>query len=123
MSIPVDDHKRAELAFTHIGAVQTGSHDARRYRAICLKLPALVHQAGLAPALHFVAARMHTDQALILSHLATQLQLPDAAALLRHVREQDFKGTQRLTLEIQRCLAWYKRFAQSELHTSPPEGA
>ena len=125
------DHQRAAMAFSHIGEVkkrgETEDKFRKKYGSIAFKLPILIHSAGLAPALHFIAARTHEGQREILKHLAIQLKAADlitgddAAALLKATREADFEKTRLLSREAQRVLLWYKRFTQSELGVEPTE--
>ncbi|MEQ1508183.1 MAG: type III-B CRISPR module-associated protein Cmr5 [Myxococcota bacterium] len=115
------DHKRARLAFAHVAGVPAG--DQQKYRSIALKLPALIQREGVAVALHVVAARGDGGQRQILDHLALQLGQPDARGLLAHVRGLDAAGTRRMTAEVQRCLAWYKRFVQIAATSAPDAGA
>jgi CRISPR type III-B/RAMP module-associated protein Cmr5 len=124
------DNDRARLAWEHVSRVRQDQVEAdqSKYRSIALKLPVLVHREGLAPALHFVAARGDEPKKLLLAHLARQLagarlctEQATAADLLRYVRELDANGTRLATAEVQRCLCWYKRFAQIELKEGKEE--
>ena len=123
------DHQRAAMAFAHVGEVKSKEEEdfRKKYGSIAFKLPILIHSAGLAPALHFIAARSHDGQRKILEHLAVQLKAAnlidggDAPALLKATREADFEKTRLLSREAQRVLLWYKRFTQSELGVEPTE--
>lgn len=113
------DHERAIMAHEHVSSV-VASH-ARAYGALCHKLPILVHQAGLAPALHHAAALSKKEKGQLLDHLAEQLGSagfivqPDRNDLLRLVRGANLEETFTLTREVMRCLDWYKRFAKTVL--------
>lgn len=114
------DHQRAQLAFNHVSTYSDASdRETQKYGSMVLKLPVLIHTEGLAAALHFVAARSHPHQRIILDHLAVQLELDGATALLAQTRAADLARTRWLTREIQRCLGWYKTFVRSELRVDP----
>lgn len=122
----IRDHQRAILAERHVRAVsERPTEDAKAYGAICMKLPILVHQAGLAPALHHVAQLSKTEKREILDHLAAQLRegglLRDGtrSELLRHAREADATQLLGATREVQRCLEWYRAFAKTILQVEP----
>ncbi len=127
----IRDHQRAILAEKHVQAVSKGNgvKDPKAYGAVCMKLPILVHQAGLAPALHHVAQLSKSDKHAILEHLAEQLReaglLKDAnsQALLRHTREVSTAGLLTTAREVQRCLTWYSRFARTILKVESGEEA
>ncbi len=111
MMFRMQDHERAQRAFEHVSGLP---QDQRaKYRSMVMKLPATIQMAGLAPAMHFVAARGEAGQRLILDHLAEQLGLSSAQDLLADLRCADFAKARARTREIQRTLAWYKRFCQS----------
>jgi len=124
----VRDHQRAILAERHVRAVfETRAEQAKAYGAVCMKLPILVHQAGLAPALHHVAQLSKTEKREILDHLAAQLRegglLTDGTkdGLLRHAREANTAQLLAATREVQRCLEWYRGFAKTILKAEPGE--
>jgi CRISPR/Cas system CMR-associated protein Cmr5 small subunit len=128
----IRNHQRAVRAHADVESVKTRTEQAGddkmrvAYGAICHKLPILVHNEGLAVALHFVAARDPGKQAL-LGHLAGQLheggliKEASAAALLNAVRKANLSQTQSLTREVQRCLDWYKRFAKTVIKADGSE--
>lgn len=123
------DHARAALAHTHVSGVlqEQEPRDRRAYGAIVHHLPVLVHTAGLTAALHFVAGRSKPSQRLVLGQLAAQLQAAGqlraatAEALLEASRVADLAQLQGLTVEVQRCLLWYKRLVRSLLKIEPGE--
>jgi CRISPR/Cas system CMR-associated protein Cmr5 small subunit len=124
----IRDHQRAVVAERHVRDVATRSADtSKAYGAICMKLPILVHQAGLAPALHHVAQLSKVEKREILVHLAEQLKdagflrASTAEALLKHTLACDASGLLATTREVQRCLEWYRGFAKTILKSS--EGA
>jgi len=123
----IRDHQRAILAERHVRTVSEGSTDAKAYGAICMKLPILVHQAGLAPALHHVAQLSKTAKREILDHLAEQLLegglLQDGTkdGLLRYSRDANATQVLAATREVQRCLQWYRAFAKTILQVEPGE--
>lgn len=131
----IRDHQRAILAEKHVRAVSAEKADEaqKAYGAICMKLPILVHQAGLAPALHHVAQLSKKEKRDILDHLAEQLMegglLPEAKSrdderevLLRRAREADAPQVLAITREVQRCLHWYHGFVKTILKADPLEG-
>lgn len=125
---PIRDHQRAILAERHVrGIFEKRAEQANAYGAICMKLPILVHQCGLAPALHHVAQLSKTEKREILEHLAAQLRegglLDDGTkdGLLRHTREANATQLVAATREVQRCLQWYRGFAKTILKAVPGE--
>lgn len=126
MSRPIRDHQRAAAAHRHVDEV-AGWADAdmrKAYKAVTLKLPALVHGVGLAPALHHVAALSKGEKGTLLDHLAEQLAdgglLGDKASrstLLAATRDADLARLQALTRETLRCLDWYRRLVKTMLKT------
>lgn len=117
----IRDHRRAELAHEHVGRIHREPERIRRaYGSHCHKLAVLVHQAGLAAALHHTAA-LRDPKPRLLGHLATQLHeaellgKPEIDALLAAAREADLARTWLLTREVRRCLEWYRRLAHGVL--------
>lgn len=124
----IRDHQRAVLAEKHVRSIsERPEEQAKAYGAVCLSLPILVHQSGLAPALHHVAQLSKTEKREILDHLAGQLHegklLQDGTreGLLRYVREIDAPQLIAATREVQRCLQWYHGFARTLLKVEPGE--
>jgi CRISPR/Cas system CMR-associated protein Cmr5 small subunit len=124
---PIRDHQRAILAERHVRAFENREAQAKAYGAVCMKLPILVHQAGLAPALHHVAQLSTAGKGEILEHLAAQLceggflKVGTKDGLLRHTREANVTQLLGLTREVQRCLEWYRGFAKTILKAEPGE--
>lgn len=126
----IRDHQRAILAERHVRSVDAGpKDDSKAYGAICMKLPILVHQAGLAAALHHVAQLSTEKKRVLLEHLAEQLGeagilgKTTAEGLLRKTREADTAALITTTREVQRCLEWYRRFTKTILKVDPTEDA
>lgn len=122
------DHQRAILAERHVRAVFVQRPDqAKAYGAVCMKLPILVHKAGLAPALYYVAQLSKTEKPEILDHLAAQLReggllrAGTKDVLLRHVRDASATDLLAATREVQRCLEWYRGFAKTILKVEQGE--
>jgi CRISPR/Cas system CMR-associated protein Cmr5 small subunit len=129
------DHERAQLAHEQVEAIRgaTGGDGGvkrrKAYGAACHKLPILVHQAGLAAALHHLAALRVAGgyKGKLLDHLAAQahaaglLTSHSRASLLQMSRSTSPAEVQRLTREIQRSLEWYKRFATMILKVESAE--
>ncbi|HHO51154.1 MAG TPA: type III-B CRISPR module-associated protein Cmr5 [Deltaproteobacteria bacterium] len=117
----IRDHVRARDAHNHAITIRDQHRDGvRAYGAHCHRLPILVHQAGLAAALHHTAA-LKPEKAWLLDHLAEQLETAeliggkDREALLGAIRDAGLAETWQLTREVMRCLDWYRRFAHSVL--------
>lgn len=114
------DQERAQLAWKHIHAVQESKLDAKRYGSTVHGLPALMRNAGLSQALHFVLSRNKPEATQALAHLAEQLKRVDRTItgvepMLKAVREADLGAYLRLTQEALACVNWYKRFVQGVL--------
>lgn len=116
------DQQRAVLAHRHVQEVaEQEPAFQKKYGTICHKAGILVHNAGLAAALHFIATR-HEGQRKLLEHLAEQLSEVDLVkkakvdALLRATREASPSTSRALTREVQRCVLWYRRFAKTILN-------
>jgi CRISPR-associated protein Cmr5 len=98
-------------------AVYAGEPAARKqYRSSIMSAPALVHNAGLAQALAFIASRKEPAQQRLAGDLAKAV-LGDAATadtLLR--RAQGDSGGLRdyiyLTRQVLEALVWFRRYAQ-----------
>lgn len=121
------DQDRAKRAWQHIQSVSekynSDSSERKRYGATVHGLPALVRNAGLSQALHFVKSRNKPETTKVLEHLAEQLSRVDPAIesvdkLLDVVRTAELGKYLRLTLEALACINWYKRFVQGELKVS-----
>lgn len=125
------DQERAQLAWEHVQQIAKdypGEKDPkrRRYGATVHGLPALIRNAGLSQALHFVQSRNKSETGRVLEHLAIQLRradtgIKDANGLLRAVREADLGRYLRFTQEALACVNWYKRFVQGELKVDPSD--
>ncbi len=128
------DQERAKLAWDHIAAVNDPAkkHDKKKYGSVVHGLPALIRNAGLSQALHFVLSRKDAEAKLVLAHLAAQLAAIDAVikaapesgrtdALLKAARESDVGRYLRLTQEALACVTWYKRLVQGVLGVDASE--
>jgi len=121
------------LAWEHITAVKQGAEASqKRYGSVVHGLPALIRNAGLSQALHFVLSRKDAEARLVLAHLAAQLAAIDAVikaapengrtdALLKAARESDVGRYLRLTQEALACVTWYKRLVQGVLGVDASE--
>ncbi|HYU73069.1 MAG TPA: type III-B CRISPR module-associated protein Cmr5, partial [Ktedonobacteraceae bacterium] len=87
--------------------------DYRKYGVMCHKLPILIHTAGLAQALAFVASRREPVYDRLLKDLEKTLKLEKD--LPERTRKADLNDYMRLTSQVMAALVWYKRFAQSVL--------
>lgn len=128
------DQERAKLAWEHIAAVNDPAKkfDGKKYGTVVHGLPALIRNAGLSQALHFVLSRNQKEATLVLAQLAAQLAAVDATirgaddkartdALLRAARESDVGRYLRLTQEALACVTWYKRLVQGVLGVDASE--
>jgi CRISPR/Cas system CMR-associated protein Cmr5 small subunit len=126
----IRDHERALVAHEHVERVRKEKleKEQRSYGAHCHKLAVLVHQAGLAAALHHTAA-LKGVKPLLLEHLAIQLHeadligQPNKETLLAATRAADLSATWQLTREVQRCLEWYRRLAHGVLGVQSADDA
>lgn|SRR5437763_760090 len=87
--------------------------DYRKYGVMCHRLPILIHTAGLAQALAFVASRKEAIYNRLLKDLGKTLGVEKD--LPQQVREAELNDYMRLTWQVMAALVWYKRFAQSIL--------
>lgn len=125
------DQERAQLAWKHVNAVREQCPDQdspkrKRYGATVHGLPALIRNAGLSQALHFVLSRNKEEVRWVLEHLADQLKrvdgsIRDADTLLKSVREAELGRYLRLTQEALSAVNWYKRFVQGVLKVEAGE--
>lgn len=125
----IRDHQRAITAEAHVRSVAAWAEakDRKAYGAICMKLPVLVHQAGLTGALHHVAQLSTEPKRKVLDHLAAQLveagllKTATTPTLLEHSRKDDTGNLIATTREVQHCLEWYRRFSKTILKASPTD--
>jgi len=127
------DQNRAQCAWKHIESVSKeygpNSSERKSYGSMVHSLPALIRNAGLSQALHFVKSRDKKEVTLVLQHLAEQLTRVDstinesADKLLEVVRTAELGKYLRLTQEALACINWYKRFVQGELKVSAGDEA
>jgi len=86
------------------------------YGGMALKLPVLVHTAGLAQALAFVKSRGKTSLDALLDDLAQVINEKDADNFLKRSREAKLQDYVYLTKKSLTALEWFKRYAQSVLN-------
>ena len=86
-----------------------------QYGSMALRLPILVHNAGLVQALAYVEDRGKDSHKELLNHLAEVLGYANRSELLAESRIVDFKSYQYLTRKTNIALSWFKRFAHSVL--------
>ena len=106
------EQDRARAAYKRIAA-QADGDGWGKYRTAVLKLPVMLKTQGLAPTLHFLAARGDESQRCVLEDLAQDLGHGDARVLLQWVRDVKGAKARHASREIQRRLGWYKRMAQA----------
>ncbi|HEY0556752.1 MAG TPA: type III-B CRISPR module-associated protein Cmr5 [Thermoanaerobaculia bacterium] len=112
------EQKRASMAFDHLRLV-TDERERKVYGGMALKLPALIRNAGLCQALHFVKSRRKPPLNALLDHLSRQLARVDAGiadmtSLCDRARGADVSGYVWLTREALASVTWYGRLARSE---------
>jgi CRISPR type III-B/RAMP module-associated protein Cmr5 len=125
------DQQRATLAWQHIETVKGLQRaNQKRYGTVVHGLPALIRNAGLSQALHFVFSRNDNEAQRVLGHLAEQLAAIDPAirnaqvkqdALLKAARESEVGHYLRLTQEALACITWYKRLVKGVLGVDASE--
>jgi CRISPR-associated protein Cmr5 len=86
------------------------------YGSMAHRLPVLIHSAGLAQALAFVAARGKDEQRQLLDHLAQVVGQNDGKKLQKASYDSDLIEYMHLTEECLAALLWFKRYAQSVLN-------
>ena len=120
----IRDQERAQLALTHVRSVQQDAASVQEaYGSLCQRLPSLLHTSGLLQTLAFMEARSSSKGHFehLLGHLAGQLG-HQRAGIVETVANADTTRYVWLAREAQRCLVWYKRFAESVLGVTSAEG-
>lgn len=117
------EQQRAATAYQHVQLV-TEKKDRVLYGAMAQKLPALIRNAGLCQALHFVKSRKNSVLDKLLEHLSSQLHRIDPGitsgdSLCAQVREADLSHYVWLTREALATITWYGRLARSEWNVLP----
>jgi CRISPR-associated protein Cmr5 len=119
------EQQRASMAFDHLKGI-TDEKDRKVYGGMALKLPALIRNAGLCQALHFVKSRRKAPLDALLDHLSLQLkrvdaQIDDMSSLCDRARGADVAGYVWLTREALASVTWYGRLARSEWGILPSD--
>ena len=117
--------ERAHIAFKHVSDHE-GKTSAKKYGVHCMKTPTLLKTAGLVQTLEFLATRRDDEAKGFLKDLAAQLfrvdtRIDSAAALRTRAREAELQEYLLLSRELDACLIWYRRFAQSILKVDPTD--
>lgn len=122
------DQKYASDAFERVTKVAQNPTESfgKAYGSMAHKLPILIHVAGLAQALAFVASRgQRKGPEQLLEDLSQTVLGEPATRLLERSRGSNHEGSLReyiyLTEQILAALLWYKRYAQSILNVEPGE--
>ena len=93
-----------------------GKDDASKYRTLCMKMPTLIHQAGLVQAVVFMLSREADIGKRFVNDLgAVHSDLGAADKLLKRIQEAQLPDYMALTHEISQLSLWFRRFAQIEL--------
>lgn len=120
------DQKYAEDVYKRVTDIkQTQDRDlATSYGSLAHKLPILIHTAGLAQALAFVASRGKEGSEQLLTDLSKTVLNPTASAndFLARSRESSLREYIHLTKQTLAALLWYKRYAQSVLDVQEDTG-
>lgn len=119
------EQQRAATAYQHVQVV-TEKKDRVLYGAMAQKLPALIRNAGLCQALHFVKSRKNPVLDKLLEHLALQLRridqdITDSDSLCAQVRKAELAHYVWLTREALATITWYGRLARSEWNVLPSD--
>ena len=99
-----------------------GKDYSKKYGAMALKLPILIHTAGLAQALAFVQSRGKPFDYL-LEDLAAVVGKKDASELVARSRDAKLEEYVYLTKKTMTALEWFKRYAQSILNAKTTDAA
>ncbi len=97
--------------------------DESSYRTLCLKMPVLIHQSGLAQAVAFMMSRETMGQQFC-ADLGSVYGVPGQAlepakALRRTVfAANDLTTYMSLTRDLIEVTIWFRRFAHSELRAA-----
>jgi CRISPR-associated protein Cmr5 len=124
---------RARLAFEHVSRFEgkpPSDSTKKKYGVHCMKTPMMLKTAGLVQTLEFLASRSESDNGApqLLKDLAEQLKRVDARigtaeTLRKQAREAPLQDYLLLARELDACLLWYRRFAQSILKVEPTDEA
>lgn len=98
--------------------------DSKKYGAMALKLPILIHTAGLAQALAFVQSRGKPFDEL-LKDLVTVVngEEENVEGFLKKSREEGLEQYTYMTKQTMTALEWFKRYAQSILKVKTTDAA
>lgn len=97
--------------------------DSKKYGAMALKLPILIHTAGLAQAVAFVQSREKEPFKQLLNDLAQVIGKENATDLGTKSREVQLEEYMYLTKQTMNALEWFKRYAQSILKVKTTDDA
>ncbi|MGD0039212.1 MAG: type III-B CRISPR module-associated protein Cmr5 [Isosphaeraceae bacterium] len=86
-----------------------------KYRTLCMKMPALIHQAGLVQATVFMLGREADIGKQFIDDLAKVYGGFDDAMLLHRIQEAPLAEYMALTHDLSQVSLWFRRFAQIEL--------
>jgi CRISPR-associated protein Cmr5 len=114
--------KYASRVYTKIKAYEE-NEDRKKYGAMALKLPILIHTAGLAQALAFVQSRGKKPFDQLLEDLAQVVNEKDAESFVKKSREVKLEEYIYLTKQTMTALEWFKRYAQSILKVETTDAA
>ncbi len=102
----------AQAAYQRV-AEQAKRKEAKEYKAMALKFPVLVRQAGLAQALAFVESRGKEAHKAFGEDLAQVLGYESLGKLGQEAQRAELLEYLRLTREVLGAAEWFKRFAQA----------
>jgi CRISPR/Cas system CMR-associated protein Cmr5 small subunit len=98
-------------ALKRIQARKAGE-DPGRYRALCMKMPGLIKQAGLVQALVFMKSREKPVGDAFIADLA---EVFGKKELIAEAQRQELAPYLAMTNDLSQIAIWFRRFAQIEL--------
>ena len=114
--------KYASTVYKKVNAYEK-KDDSDKYGAMALKLPILIHAAGLAQALAFVQSRDKKPFNALLEDLAQVVSSENAQTFVAKSREANLQEYIYLTKQTMTALDWFKRYAQSILKVETTDSA
>jgi CRISPR-associated protein Cmr5 len=114
--------KYASAVYKKVNAYEK-KDDSDKYGAMALKLPILIHTAGLAQALAFVQSRDKKPFTALLEDLAQVVSGESAEIFVANSRTSELQEYIYLTKQTMIALDWFKRYAQSILKVETTDSA
>ncbi len=108
---PTRDQRRAQAAFDAIDAMRGNPEGKGDYGRYAIRLPALIHAAGLCQALAFLEAKSKKPG---VKKLLDDFQRT-AGLESKSTRTAGITEYQRMTREAMHCAEWFKRYSEAFL--------